>query len=104
MANINITVKDNGYKAEGLQEMIQSFNTAAAKLFPGCEVEHFYYGDNCSFSDIRLGNGHYGHFSISAKRVGLGGYTCTSGQLAAFKRMTYKDECYSGELLSLARA
>lgn len=42
---MTIKIQDNGYAAGGIQHMISIFNTVAGKLFPECEVEHFYYGD-----------------------------------------------------------
>lgn len=45
MKSLTVETKSNGYKAEGIQNMIGKFETAAAQLFPGCTVRHFYYGD-----------------------------------------------------------
>lgn len=42
MKNIKSETKSNGYKAEGIQSMIGKFEKAAAQLFPGCTVRHFY--------------------------------------------------------------
>ena len=95
-------IQDNGYAAAGIQKMIAIFNKATEKLFPNCEVEHFYYGDTLSMSTVRLAPGHYGHFNIGENRVALTGYTCSWDELDLFKSMTYRDECFKGQLLQLA--
>lgn len=105
MKNITIETKDNGYKAEAVQTMIRKFDRAAAFLFPGCTVRHFYYGDALDMADVVLEPGRYAHFNITAKRVSLCGYTCSSAELEQFSGMTLNDECYKGDLLDLvARA
>lgn len=78
---IKVTIKDNGYKAERLQDMIRKFERAAAQLFPGCTMQHFYYGDGLSMTDLVLGPSRYAHFNIAADRVSLGGYTCSDEDL-----------------------
>ena len=55
MNNVTVVTKSNGYKAEGIQNMIGKFNKAAARLFPGCTVHHFYYGDSLDMADVVLG-------------------------------------------------
>lgn len=74
MKNITVETKSNGYKAEGIQSMIGKFETAAAQLFPGCTVRHFYYGDALDMADVVLEPGRYAHFNVTAKRVSLCGY------------------------------
>lgn len=101
---MTINTNTNGYTAEGIQKMIAVFNKVAEKFFPECEVEHFYYGDRLSMTDIRLGNGHYAHFNITENRVSLSGFTCTNEQYMIFRSMTYRDECYNGKLMQLAKA
>ena len=103
---MTIKTKTNGYDADGIQKMLGIFNKAAEKLFPECEVEHFYYGDNLIFSDIRLGVGHYGHFSITAKEVHFSGYECSKEELMKFQSLTHNDWLYKnqGRLLEIARA
>lgn len=102
---MTITTKTNGYDAESIQKMLGIFNTAAEKLFPEGEVEHFYYGDNLSFSDIRLGGGHYGHFAITANEVSFSGHTCSYEELAKFQSLTHNDWLFKkeGRLLEIAR-
>lgn len=98
---IKVTIKDNGYKAERLQDMIRKFERAAAQLFPGCTMQHFYYGDGLSMTDLALGPSRYAHFNIAADRVSLGGYTCSDEDLEKLGHMTYNDELYSGKLLGI---
>lgn len=102
MANITIKTQDNGYKAEGIQEMIRRFEKAAEVLFPGCTVSHFYYGDKLDMATVTAApHGHYGHFGISANRVSFSGCECTDEELAKFASMTYRDECYKGRLFEI---
>lgn len=100
---MTINTNTNGYTAENIQKMIDIFNKAAEKLFPECEVEHFYYGDKLSMTDIRLNPGHYAHFNITEKRVSLDGYECSRDELMIFQSMTYRDELYNGKLMQIAR-
>lgn len=102
MENIRIETKTNGYTAETIQGMIKTFENVAARLFPGCLVRHFYYGDRLDMADIVLGDGHYAQFNITAKRVSLCGYILTYEQRDLAGSMTHKDECYDGRLLELA--
>ena len=104
MASIKIETKTNGYKAEELQNMITKFEKVAADLFPGCTVSHFYYGDHLDMADIVIGDGHYAHFNITAKRVSLNGYTGLSEDVRKWESMTYNDELYDGKLMELANA
>ena len=104
MESIRTETKTNGYSAETIQAMIKVFETVASKLFPGCLVRHFYYGDHLDMADIVLESGFYAHFNVTAKRVSLSGYSCSSEDLRKFQSMTYKDECYKGRLLELANA
>lgn len=101
---MTINTISNGYKAEGVQKLIDLFNKAAEKLFPECEVEHFYYGDKISMTDVRLYPGCYAHFSIGENRVSLTGWTCKRDDLMKFQSMTYKDDLYAGKLLQIAKA
>jgi hypothetical protein len=101
---MTIINNSNGYTASGIQKMLNTFNNAAEKLFPACEIEHFYYGDKLSMTTLRLRPGRYAHFNISENRVSLTGYECSREELTTFQSMTYKDELYKGNLLQLARA
>lgn len=65
---IKVTIKDNGYRAEGVQGTIRAFERAAVQLFPGCTIQHFYYGNGLSMTDLVLGPGRYAHFNIAADR------------------------------------
>ena len=98
---ITIETKDNGYKAEAIQHMIKKFNKAAALLFSGCTVQHFYYGDTLDMANIVLSPGRYAQFNISARRVSLCGYTCSNEDLEKFGSMTHNDELHDGKLLEL---
>lgn len=100
--SITIETKTNGYTAETVQDMIRKFEKATERLFPGCTVRHFYYGDTLDMADVVLKPGRYAHFNVTAKRVSLCGYTCSSEELLKFESMTYKDELYNGKLLELA--
>lgn len=102
MHTIKIETQSNGYKAEGIQHMIRKLEKAAELLFPGCTVRHFYYGDELDMVDVVLDKERYAHFNITASRVSLGGYECSSDDLIMFGRMTFNDECYEGNLLVLA--
>ena len=99
---ITVKTKTNGYKAEKLQKMISLFEKAAENLFPGCTVEHFYYGDHCDMVDLLISDSHhYASFNIYENRISLCGYTCSNEELVEFESMTYRDECYSGKLLQI---
>lgn len=102
MGIITIETKTNGYKAEGLQEMITRFEKVAADLFPGCTVSHFYYGDELDMADIGLRPGDYAHFNITAKRVSLCGYAGRNEDVKKWETMTYNDELFNGKLIELA--
>lgn len=82
--------------------MIGKFEKAAAKLFPGCTIHHFYYGDRLDMVDVVLEPRQYAHFNVTAERVILCGYTCSSENLEKFTSMTYNDELYNGKLLEIA--
>lgn len=100
--SINIETKTNGYKAEGLQEMIAVFNKVAEKLFPGCNVSHFYYGDHLDMADLFIRPGDYGHFDIRANSVRMNGLACMNEDLPKLESMTFNDELYDGKLKELA--
>ena len=100
--SIKIETKDNGYKAEGLQDMISKFEKVAGLLFPDCTVKHFYYGDYLDFADIILDSGSYGSFNITAHRVSFNSHTCSEDEYKKFTMMTHKDELFIGLLLELA--
>ena len=100
--SIKIETKTNGYKAEGLQEMISKFEKVAGHLFQDCTVRHFYYGDHLDMVDIILESGSYGQFNLTAKRVSFNGHTCTTEEHGKFTMMTHNDELYDGKLLELA--
>lgn len=99
---IKVTIKDNGYRAEGVQGTIRAFERAAVQLFPGCTIQHFYYGNGLSMTDLVLGPSQYAHFDISANRVSLGGYTCSEEDLEKLGNMTHNDRLYGGKLLEIA--
>ena len=101
MNAIKVETKTNGYKAEGLQEIIGKFEKVASLLFPGCTVYHFYYGDYLDMADIDIGEHNYAHFNIRANRVSLNGYGGTSENCQIFELMTYNDELYDGKLMEL---
>lgn len=106
MKNITITTKTNGYKAEKLQNMISRFDKAVKILWKRgtVTVEHFYYGDECDMVTIHTEKG-YAHFNITQKRVALNGFSASDDvEYNLFKEITYRDECYSGNLLSIAGA
>lgn len=102
MKKITIETKKNGFTADGIQDMIEKFEKAAALLFPGCTLYHFYYGDTLDMADIVLAPGHYANFNISANRVSLCGYTCSNEEYTKFESMTYNDKLCRGKLLELA--
>lgn len=102
MKNIISRTQDNGYKAAEVQGMIGRFEKAAALLFPGCTVNHFYYGDRIDMASISLGNHHYAHFNVTANRVSLCGWTCSFDEYEKFGSMTHNDELYPGRLLEIA--
>lgn len=101
---MEITTKTNGYNiGTELKAMITRFENAVKKLF-GChaiEVEHFYYGDNLDMVTVKLVNGNYGDFNLTAKRVSFNGHTCSLAERKTFEMLTYNDECYNGKLLEL---
>ena len=53
-------------------------------------------------ADVVLEPGRYAHFNVTAKRVSLCGYTCSTEDLEKFGSMTHKDELYNGKLLEIA--
>lgn len=106
MNNITISTQTNGYKAEKLQNMISRFNKAVKLLWKreAVKVEHFYYGDDCDMVTIHTEKG-YAHFNITQKRVSLTGLSAADDvEYNLFKEITYRDECYSGNLLGIAGA
>jgi len=102
MSSITINIQDNGYKQHAAAAMIAVFDAVAGLLFPGCVVDHFYYGAALDFADVRIPGFGYGHFSITAGRVGFGGYAAMPADVSAFERMTFNDSVYPGELLQIA--
>lgn len=102
---MTINIIDNGYKAEGLQEMLATFNRAAEKTF-GAEniklIEHFYYGDRLSMTDIVLQDRHYGQYSITAHGVHFNGHTCTKEQYKLFRLLTHDDPFHMNKLMEIA--
>lgn len=99
---LKISIQTNGYTADKLQDMIKNFESAANKLFEEGEIKHFYYGDSVDMLTLSLPNNEYGHFNIYAKRVSLCGLACSNETFVKLQKLTYKDECYHGELLQLA--
>lgn len=100
---MKVEVKTNGYEAAGLQTMIAIFNKAAEKLFPECEVRHFYYGDYVDMLTVWLApHGHYGHFNISGDRVSFSGHECSEDEYQKFASMTHNDDLFNGRLLEIA--
>ena len=105
MESIKIETKTNGYKAETLQKMIAKFEKAAAILFPGCRIRHFYYGDYLDMADIILGEeagSDYGCFNITEKRVSFNSHCGMAENIRKFESMTYRDECFDGKLMEIA--
>ena len=94
--------KTNGYRAEGIQEMIATFEKAAESLFPDCEIRHFYYGDYLDMADIKLADGDYGCFNITARRVSFNSHSGKDESIRKFESMTYNDELFNGHLFELA--
>jgi hypothetical protein len=102
MSSITINIQDNGYKQHAAAAMIAVFDAVAGLLFPGCVVDHFYYGAALDFADVRIPGFGYGHFSITSGRVGFGGYAAMPADVSTFERMTFNDSVYPGELLQIA--
>lgn len=101
---MKITTKANGYMVgTELEAMIKRFENAVDKLFGShaSEIEHFYYGDKLDMVTVRLVNGNYGDFNLSAKRVSYTGCTCSHAESKTFEMLTYNDELYKGKLLEL---
>lgn len=89
------TLKDNGYKAETLQESIKTFDYVAELIFgDNVKVNHFYYGDNCDMADVVLDNGEYAHFCIYSKGTHLTGYTLSNESMKQMIQLTVNDPCY----------
>lgn len=104
MQNIKISTKTNGYKAEKLQNMISRFNKAVKLLWKreAVTVEHFYYGDDVDMVTIHTEKG-YANFNITQKRVALNGLSAVNDvEFNLFKELTYRDECYTGNIFALA--
>lgn len=103
MNGIKTETKTNGYKASSLQGMIAIFEAAAAQVFPGCTVSHFYYGDHLDMADLKIDDDHnYGHFDIRQDSVRLNGHTCMEEDLERLGSLTYHDELYESKLMELA--
>lgn len=103
MKNITVTTKTNGYKAEKLQNMIHRFDKAVKILWERgtVTVEHFYYGDDIDMVTIHTEKG-YAHFNITQKRVALNGLSASDDiEYNLFKELTYRDGCYTGNLLGI---
>ena len=102
---ITIQTQTNGYKAEKLQNMIARFDKAVKKLWrDSVKVEHFYYGDTVDMVTLHTEAG-YAHFNITQKRVSLTGLSAQDEvEFNLFKELTYRDECYTGNLLGIAGA
>lgn len=96
---MTIITKSNGYEiSEELKNVIARFEEVAVERF-GEEsiekIEHFYYGDKLSMTDIRLTNDrHYGNFNITGKSVHLCGLTCTKEESNILASLCWNDECY----------
>ena len=100
---MKVEVMSNGYEAAEVQGTIETFNKAAAVLFPDCVVRHFYYGDRLDMvSVIAAPHGHYGHFDISKDRVSFTGHECSGDEYMKFASLTLNDELYEGRLLEIA--
>ena len=105
MSSIKVETKTNGYKALGIQPMIEKFEKVASIFFPGCLVRHFYYGDHLDMADIVLNDSDdpdYAYFNITANRVSLNSHSCKPENMRKFESMTYQDELYNGKLIELA--
>ena len=97
------TIKTNGYKAEGIQEMIATFEKAVSNAIGDAVIEHFYYGDKLDMVDVFINSLHYyGSFNLTKNRVSLTGYTCNDEYMKIFEALTYNDECYNGRLFEIA--
>lgn len=97
------TVKTNGFKAEGIQEMIGIFEKALGTLFDNViEIEHFYYEETLDMCAVYLPDGYHGFFHITKNRVSFTGYRCQLDDLLKFERLTHNDECYKNELMDIA--
>ena len=82
---MTIIIKNNGFTAYKIQEMIWKFEKAVELFFPDCTIYHFYYGDILDMADIKLYNGHYANFNISENSVSLCGYTCSNEEYKQFE-------------------
>lgn len=96
---MEITTKDNGFKVSNeLEKVIARFEEVAIERF-GREniekIEHFYYTDKMSMTDIILVNDRdYAHFNIYTKGVYFSGHTCTEEEYKIFTSLCWNDECY----------
>ena len=77
--------------------------TAAVKLFGDeIEVSQFYYGERLNMVDIYTKDG-YGHFNVTSRRVSLCGLTAKTNEFYhGLCLLTYRDECYEGDLFQIA--
>ena len=99
---MEIELKTNGFTAKKIQPLKEVFEKAVEKLFPGCKLFHFYYGELIDMADIVIKPGVYAHFSITEKRISLNGYTCSDEELDKFQSLTYKDSLYRSKLFEIA--
>ena len=97
---MEVITKTNGYTiSEELNAVIEQFEKVASERLSNIKkIEHFYYGDKLSMSDIYLEGGHYGQFNITAKRVSFNGHTCSHEERAIFESLTWNDELFKGRL------
>jgi hypothetical protein len=97
---MEVITKTNGYKiSEELNAVIEQFEKVAQERLSDIKkIDHFYYGDKLSMSDIVLESGHYGQFNITAKRVSFGGHTCSREERDIFESLTWNDELFKGKL------
>lgn len=102
---MKINTINNGYKAEGLQDMLAAFNRAAEKLLGADNIaliEHFYYGDHLSLTDIVLKDKHYGQYNITAHGVHFNGHACSNKEYGLLRMLTHDDPCHPSKLLEIA--
>ncbi len=98
---MEIRTKTNGYELTNEHmEVLKKWEEMAQATMDIKYIEYFYYGDKLVMAKIKLNDGYYGDFNITAKRISFCGHTCTHEELALFEALTWNDECHKGKLFN----
>lgn len=90
-------VKTNGYEISAeLEHAISVFEEKCKELFGDFTIEHFYYGNRLDMVTVRPAlTDYYGDFNITKNRISFNGHVCSEEDYCKFRKMTFRDECFS---------